>query len=116
VPAPTSLGPINEKSTGTLRLVLKDGAGVAVTSLSSATLWLRDLTSNTLIDNGIDALAAGGAVDGAGVFTFPVTSARTTAIGTPATQRRLVTIDFVFPGGRKTHELTFDVINLRDIT
>jgi hypothetical protein len=112
---PTHLGSISELTTGRLELTLSNLAGDPVTALTSATVTIRDLTSGDAIDDAINAMTEG-AIDGNGLFTFPLTSARTAAIGTPTLQRRLVTFDFVFSGGRKTHELTYDVVNLRDIS
>lgn len=114
----THLGDVNEKSTRTLKLLLKDAAGVAVTpgSVTGITLWIRDLRSNTLLANGVNALSTGGAVAADGYFTYPLTSTHTAAVGTDPRQRRVVTLDIVFTTGRLTHSVSFDIVNLTDIT
>lgn len=114
----THLGDVNEKSTRTLKLLLRDAAGAPVSpgAVTGITIWIRDLRSNTLLVNGANALATGGAVGVDGYFTYPLTSTHTAAVGTLARQRRVVTLDIVFASGELTHEVSFDVVNLTDIT
>ncbi len=115
---PTHLGSINEKSTRTLQMQLRDGAGVPVNpgSVTGITFWLRDLRSNTVMVSALPVYpSGGGAISLAGVFTFPLTVAHTTAIGTAKVQKRVITLDIVFTDGRLTHEVSFDLLNLTDI-
>jgi hypothetical protein len=100
-------------------LLAPDKLPVNPTQIASIALALRDVTSGGIVNSRdhIDVLNVNGGVLSLGLFTFQFVSDDTAILGTGVEERRLLTLDVgLVGGGRATHEVSFYVRNLMDIT
>lgn len=119
----TPTTPINEGSTARYACVLTTVAGVAIDSgaISAITATLRDVQTDAIV-NSRDAQsvlnANGGALSTGGAFALILTPADTIqATGNTRTlQARRLTLEVTYDSGVITHEVTFYVRALADIS
>lgn len=118
---------VPEKSTYLYDTLIDDPTGLPLDpgSVSSIRMWLRDLTSDTIVNSrsDVEVLNQNGGVLTTGRFTFQFTSDDTAYVWTGSltlprgtAEKRALTLDFHLIGaGRVTHKVTFYVRGFRDI-
>lgn len=121
----TVIGPtsaLNEGTTGSYSCTLTDTAGAAISSasVSAITATLRDVETGAIVNNR-DAQnvlnANGGTLAVGGVFTLILSAADTAQSSTGRTlQARRLTLAVTYDDGTLTHEVTFYVRALADIS
>lgn len=100
-------------------LLTPDKLPVDPAQVSSILLFLRDVTSGAIVNSrsGIEVKNVNGGALTAGSFVFQFEDEDTAILGAGAQEQRLLTLDvLLFGGGRATHEVSFYVRNLTDIT
>lgn len=112
---------INEKSTAKYTCTLVDtaGAGIASASVSSLKATLKAADSGTVINsrNAQSVLNTnGGTLDSSGNFALVLGENDTALSGTNKLQERRLTLDVTYTSGRLTHDVTFYVRALDDIS
>jgi len=111
---------VPERSTWRYQTTIASDTGVLVNpaDVLSIKLWLRDVSSDTIVNSrtNIEVNNTNGGTVTVGQFVFQFTEADSVILGTTRFERRLMTLDFhLSGGGRTTHEVRFYVRNLRDI-
>lgn len=111
---------VPERSTYVYSTVLTtpDGDLVQPNQVNSILLTLRDVASDTVVNDRaeVEVKNANGGTLTEGLFAFQFDEADTVILGTRASERRVMTLDFRLTGGRVTRDVEFYVRNLRDIS
>ena len=112
---------VPELSTPTFTATLKDDAGELVDAADVTAIYmtLRETAGGTIVNSrdNVNVLASGIATVEEGAFAVQFASADMAAVGSAQYQERRLSLDLrLTGGGRVTHEVTFYVYNLADVT